>query len=535
MSDDTARLHLAQLLSLQELNAVTWNEALASLDAMVDLYLLGQFVNTPPASPQDGDVYLIGGAPTGAWSGYPYKLAAALDGGWRIHMPFNGLRAYVAPTAAFLLYLNGVWSDCSALISANEISIASAATCDLGAANALFVQVTGTTTITSFGSGTSKLRYVRFAQNLTLTHNATSLILLGGASRITAAGDLGVYASDGSGNWRERQYWRAATNPGDVATKSGTETLTGKTLGATGLPGNGAITASGWIGIGTSPSYGLHVETGSIKINNGITGAGQSGTIYLADGSFTKAYGGGWTFNGGMQVSGGLGLSSLMGDIRPYYDNTNAMGVAAYRWSVVYAGTGTINTSGRTTKTAIRALNQAEIAVARALARSVRVFQFIDAVAKKGDAARFHVGMVYEDVVAAFAAEGLDAMQYGIVCRDPAMTAVEKVRTVSRPKSETVAVQVERVSVEDGHAVLRLSEERREVPVVARMTVVDDTGQPVLAADGTPRFHDEPVMECVEERFLEDVPDRDAAGQPKWILGLRYSELAQFLVAGMAS
>jgi len=47
MSDETTRLHLAQLVSLQELNAVTWNEALAQLDALVDLCLLGQFVNTP--------------------------------------------------------------------------------------------------------------------------------------------------------------------------------------------------------------------------------------------------------------------------------------------------------------------------------------------------------------------------------------------------------------------------------------------------------------------------------------------------------
>ena len=28
--------------------------------------------------------------------------------------------------------------------------------------------------------------------------------------------------------------------------------------------------------------------------------------------------------------------------------------------------------------------------------------------------------MIHEDIVAAFAAEGLDAMRYGMVCRDPA-------------------------------------------------------------------------------------------------------------------
>ena len=247
MSDETTpRIKLPQLVSMQEMNLVTWNEALMQIDAFVDLYLLGQYVNTPPANPADGDAYLIGGAPTGAWSGYAYKIASCIDGAWRFYTPFNGLRAYVATTGAFIVYLNGTWTDWNSLISANEVSIASAATCDLGAAGSLFVQITGTTAITSFGSGANKLRFVRFAQALTLTHNTTSLILLGGASRSTAAGDVAIYASDASGNWRERSYFTAAgTLGGDYATKSGTETLTNKTLGATTLPGGGSIDSSG--------------------------------------------------------------------------------------------------------------------------------------------------------------------------------------------------------------------------------------------------------------------------------------------------
>ena len=227
MSDETPRLKLAQLVSLQELNTITWNEVLAELDALVDLYLLGQFVNTPPSSPQDGDTYLVGGTPTGAWTGYAYKIAACLDGAWRYYTPFNGLRAYVATTGAFIVYLSGNCVDWNSLISANEVSIASAASCDLGAAGSLFVQITGTTAITSFGTGANKLRFVRFAGALVLTHNATSLILLGGASRTTATGDVGIYASDASGNWRERSYFRAAFNPGSSPTPTRQVLLSG--------------------------------------------------------------------------------------------------------------------------------------------------------------------------------------------------------------------------------------------------------------------------------------------------------------------
>lgn len=111
MSDETPRLKLAQLVSLQELNAVTWNEALAQLDAMIGLCLNGQFVNAPPANPQDGDAYLIGGAPTGAWSGYAYKIAACLDGAWRFYAPFNGLTAYVVTTGKLIVFTVSGWKD----------------------------------------------------------------------------------------------------------------------------------------------------------------------------------------------------------------------------------------------------------------------------------------------------------------------------------------------------------------------------------------------------------------------------------------
>jgi hypothetical protein len=151
-------------------------------------------------------MYLLGGAPAGVWSGYAYKIAYCIDGTWRFFAPFNGLRAFVAPSNAFIVYDAGTWADANALISAHEVSIASAATSDLGAAASLFVQMTGSTTITSFGAAANLLRFVRFAGALTLTQNATSLKLLCGSDRLTQAGDSGLYASDSSGNWREISY-----------------------------------------------------------------------------------------------------------------------------------------------------------------------------------------------------------------------------------------------------------------------------------------------------------------------------------------
>jgi hypothetical protein len=101
MSDSTPRQALGLMADSQELDALQVNDALVQFDAMTDICLLGQFINTPPASAADGDMYLLGAAPTGTWSGYAYKIAYCLDGGWRFYAPFNGLRAYVAATHAF--------------------------------------------------------------------------------------------------------------------------------------------------------------------------------------------------------------------------------------------------------------------------------------------------------------------------------------------------------------------------------------------------------------------------------------------------
>lgn len=94
---------------------------------------------------------------------------------------------------------------------AKGADIASATTTDIGAATGNYVNVTGTTTITGLGTvqaGTRRI--VNFTGALTLTHNATSLILPTAANITTAAGDTAVFVSLGSGNWKCVSYDRAS-------------------------------------------------------------------------------------------------------------------------------------------------------------------------------------------------------------------------------------------------------------------------------------------------------------------------------------
>jgi hypothetical protein len=102
----------------------------------------------------------------------------------------------------------------------------------------------------------------------------------------------------------------------------------------------------------------------------------------------------------------------------PATDNTATLGSASKRWSVVYAATSTINTSGRDAKTDIGDPTAAEKNVAKALKSMVRRFRYADAVEIKGDGARIHFGFVAEEVADAFRAEGLDPNQYGLYCED---------------------------------------------------------------------------------------------------------------------
>jgi hypothetical protein len=88
--------------------------------------------------------------------------------------------------------------------------VASATTTDIGAAASQYVRITGTTTITGLGTADAGVvRDVLFGGALTLTHNATSLILPSEANITTAAGDTALFRSEGSGNWRCVRYQRA--------------------------------------------------------------------------------------------------------------------------------------------------------------------------------------------------------------------------------------------------------------------------------------------------------------------------------------
>lgn len=147
--------------------------------------------------------------------------------------------------------------------NAKGSDIASATTTDIGAATAEFVDVTGTTTITGLGTiAAGIVRTVRFTGALTLTHNATSLILPTGRNILTAAGDIAQFRSLGSGNWVCVGYLRANGFPLNM--RKGADVASATTLPLINdgnyfdVTGTTTITAFASLGVGSW--IGLHFD-----------------------------------------------------------------------------------------------------------------------------------------------------------------------------------------------------------------------------------------------------------------------------------
>jgi hypothetical protein len=107
-----------------------------------------------------------------------------------------------------------VTPDALAALWEQGSDIASAGTISVGEGG--YFNVTGTTTITDVDFATDKAgraAVLKFAGALTLTHNATTLILPTGANITTAAGDTACFISEGSDNVRCVWYSRASGAP----------------------------------------------------------------------------------------------------------------------------------------------------------------------------------------------------------------------------------------------------------------------------------------------------------------------------------
>jgi hypothetical protein len=126
------------------------------------------------------------------------------------------------------------------------------------------------------------------------------------------------------------------------------------------------------------------------------------------------------------------------GNFRPFFDNAFSVGTAGQRVSVVFAGAGIINTSDEREKTDISEIPEAWLDAWADV--EWRRFKFVDR-------ARWHIGLVAQQVHAAFAAHDIDAFEIGLCCydeweeeREPIFESVTKTRKTLTTQSVEAGV-----------------------------------------------------------------------------------------------
>lgn len=105
--------------------------------------------------------------------------------------------------------------------------------------------------------------------------------------------------------------------------------------------------------------------------------------------------------------------------ITPGNDNTKSIGSSVARWNTVFATTGAINTSDEREKQWRGSLNDFELSAAKRIAAEIGVYQWLDAIAEKGEnGARLHVGVRAQKVFSILESCGLDWRRYAWACHD---------------------------------------------------------------------------------------------------------------------
>lgn len=109
----TAHLGITLLEAAQAQKEVTANEAFVRIDALLNGGTAQPPLAAPPASPVDGDVYLVGASASGAWVGKDGQIAY-FDQLWRFIAPRDGSTIWVNSAQQFYVYDSvGGWEAAS--------------------------------------------------------------------------------------------------------------------------------------------------------------------------------------------------------------------------------------------------------------------------------------------------------------------------------------------------------------------------------------------------------------------------------------
>ncbi|WHO40498.1 tail fiber domain-containing protein [Sphingobium sp. AP49] len=207
----------------------------------------------------------------------------------------------------------------------------------------------------------------------------------------------------------------ATQSAASVAISGGTAVLSALEVSRVG----GAATLSTRISTDAGYTNGLQLQTGALarwSVNK--SGSAESGSSAGSDFEIRRYDDSGTYVSTPLRIGRADGVTAIDGGLRPLGDNGQPLGAGAYRWSVVYAASGAINTSDARAKCDVGAISDALLDAWGDVAW--QRFRFVEACAAKGDAARWHVGLVAQQLGAAIDARmgAGSAVRLGLLCHD---------------------------------------------------------------------------------------------------------------------
>ena len=232
----------------------------------------------------------------------------------------------------------------------------------------------------------------------------TNLTIIG-----TSAGLAGCNTNDTAFGGTALRY--ASSSQTGYNTAIGSAAL--NQLGFTGS-GSGYNTAIGYrAGLGVTPFTGK-CDTGS---NSTYLGAETAGTGSAETNTTIIGYRAVGKGSNTVMIGNSSNTATwLTGNVLPLTDNVNSMGNASQRWSEVFAGTATINSSDARIKTVVSPLTTDELNAAVQLSKEIGTFKFLESVALKGSAARKHIGLTVQRAIQIMEDNNLDPFAYGFIC-----------------------------------------------------------------------------------------------------------------------
>jgi hypothetical protein len=191
MSQST-NLALPYLGASQSQKHVTVNEGLRFLDVLVQIAVKSAALSAPPGSPDDGQRWIIGPAPTGLWAGRATQIAAWQDGVWVFHAPKDGWLAWNEATLNSLVFSAGSWvSLIGALLAAGVADTAFTLTDDADPTKKAVFELagitTGTTRTFTLPNTTSELAILAGTQTFTGNKTFTGTLAASGTVTVSAA------------------------------------------------------------------------------------------------------------------------------------------------------------------------------------------------------------------------------------------------------------------------------------------------------------------------------------------------------------